>query len=280
MGGMSSGSVRRLHARLALGFTLLSASAGLGACGLFGAEFTSVDGAGGGATSSASEGSTVGAGGADATATSASSGGAGGMEMIEPCAEPDLVACYRFDGDAVDGSGNGNSATALNVGYGPGVDGEAIALSPQSLVQAPNGPTWSLTSYTIEAWVRPDTLPEGDARAGILDHDTRYALFLYGSGVRCGTGGSSVYGPQIPAQTWTHLACTHDGSTMRVYVNGVEEAAKAASPLDGMTVGAVITIGSNAPGGDPFNGAIDTLRVFRSARTAEQICAAAGGAGC
>ncbi len=70
--------------------------------------------------------------------------------------------------------------------------------------------------------------------------------------------------------TWTHLAATYDGATLRLFVNGVQVASVARS-------GAIATSADPLQiGGDPiygqyFAGRIDEVRVYNTALTAAQI---------
>jgi hypothetical protein len=70
------------------------------------------------------------------------------------------------------------------------------------------------------------------------------------------------------------VACVIDGTNGHVYLGGVEQSA--AGGVIGASPASGAAIGGNAPSGEPFIGAIDSFRVFRVARSAAQIAAAAG----
>ncbi len=77
--------------------------------------------------------------------------------------------------------------------------------------------------------------------------------------------------------TWYHAAATYDGTTFRVYLNGVQEAsvAVAAGPGTGSTHPAALGTAldtTGAPAGF-FNGVLDEARVWNVARSAAQIFA-------
>ena len=69
-----------------------------------------------------------------------------------------------------------------------------------------------------------------------------------------------------------HVAATYDGSTMRLYINGVEEnwtpgpAAIAASALS-------VGIGGQANGSRRFRGDMDDVRIYNQALTPTEIAA-------
>ena len=74
----------------------------------------------------------------------------------------------------------------------------------------------------------------------------------------------------LPVGTWSHLATTWDGSTLRLYVNGAQVAARTvAGPLATST--RPLSIGGNGIWGEYFAGAIDELRLYDHALTAAEI---------
>ena len=90
-----------------------------------------------------------------------------------------------------------------------------------------------------------------------------------------GMGGtfspSPLIGPSVLAlNTWSHLAATYDGSTMRLYVNGVVVASKAQTGPIATSAGA-LSIGGDALYGQSFQGTIDEVRVYNVALTQAQI---------
>jgi len=89
----------------------------------------------------------------------------------------------------------------------------------------------------------------------------------------CGaTDGTS----QLPGSTWSHLAVTYDGVTLRLWVNGNQVSSRALSGAMSTSAG-VLRIGgtslggTNGPQAEFFRGKIDEVRVFSAARTQAQI---------
>ena len=88
------------------------------------------------------------------------------------------------------------------------------------------------------------------------------------NGVDYSTGGIAA----LSLNTWSHLAATYDGTTIRLYVNGVEAGTAAgagalpesANPL---------RIGGNAVWGEYFKGRIDEVRIYNRALSAAEITA-------
>ena len=78
-------------------------------------------------------------------------------------------------------------------------------------------------------------------------------------------GGSSL-APDV----WSHVATTYDGTTQRLFVNGVEVASRAqAGPLKKSSN--PLRIGGNNIWGEYFQGLIDEVRVYNRALTATEI---------
>jgi hypothetical protein len=85
------------------------------------------------------------------------------------------------------------------------------------------------------------------------------------------SGDVSVAGPtQLALNTWTHLAITYDGSSQRLYINGVEVANRAQSGTIA-TSAEVLRIGGNSVWGEYFQGRIDEVRIYNRALSASQI---------
>ena len=84
----------------------------------------------------------------------------GGPTIGRPCpVEPSLRACFRFEGSVVDESGSMLSATASDVGYTPGLDGQALTTRPTSSIVVRHDAALDTTEYTVEAWVWLDSVP-------------------------------------------------------------------------------------------------------------------------
>ena len=234
-----------------------------------------VGGAGGGGGAGAAEGG-GGVGGDGGAILVGGMGGSGGQPLSALCDAPDLVACYSFDGTALDGSPGARHLTTTAVTYEPGVVGQAVRLDATSLMTVPADAGLSPAALTIEAWVWLDA-PVASGRVSIIDHGARWALFILPSELRYGSNVLlATY--TFPAQVWTHVAATADIAQTVIYVNGTAIATGPGQALNTTPSTELIHVGSNAPPGNSLDllvGAIDNLRVFSVVRTPEQICAAA-----
>jgi hypothetical protein len=205
---------------------------------------------------------------------------------------PGLVASYGLDegsGTTVnDSSTNKNNGTVSNATWATGYFGNALKFSgaTNSYVTINDAASLDLTSgLTLEAWVNPSTLNSSGSNwvaAVAKEHrnssnDIAYALYaaagtgtppalhLLISGTDVGVGGTSV----LSLNTWTFLAGTYDGSTMRLYVNGTQVASKGKS-------GAITTTTDPLRlGGDwsseMFTGLIDNVRVYNRALSSSEL---------
>jgi chitodextrinase len=74
----------------------------------------------------------------------------------------------------------------------------------------------------------------------------------------------------LPLNAWTYLAGTYNGTTMRLYVNGVQVSSRAQTgPIQTST--AVLTMGGDALYGQYFAGRIDEVRIYNRALSAAEI---------
>lgn len=214
----------------------------------------------------------AGAGGADAEGDAPETA----IDAMPPPACPandDLVACYAFEAadgaQPHDGSGYGNHGQSQNVTLvaGPPGHGSAALFSEQTSMLVPDSASLDVISgITMEAFVRVDELPASGGRAGIVDNNGQYGLFVTAAGeVRCATGSVTVTGLSLTSGQWTHVRCTYDGAALQLYQNGAPGAfVMSMVPLNtGGTDG--LGLGQNSPSGDHLHGALDEVRIWRVA---------------
>ena len=199
-------------------------------------------------------------------------------------APPGLVAAYGFDETSgtttADSSGNALTGTlsgaVRNTG---GKFGGALSFDGVNDWVTVNdaAPLHLTTGMTLEAWVRPTALTGW--RTVIIKEqaaDLAYALYA-NTGANWPTGNvftgaeEEARGTaQVALNTWTHLAATYDGATLRLYVNGTQVATRAVTGALASSTRA-LRFGGNAIWSEWFKGLLDEVRVYNRALTAAEV---------
>jgi hypothetical protein len=196
-----------------------------------------------------------------------------------------LVAAYGFNegtGTTVaDSSGTGNNGTINGATWNAtGKFGKALSFNGSSdWVTVSNSSNLGLTTgMTLEAWINPSALGT-PWRTVILKEqpgEMTYALYANtGAGrpatyVYLGAEVNSTSATALATNTWSHLAATYDGTTLKVYINGVEVSSQAVSGTMLPSTGA-LRIGGNSVWGEYFSGLIDEVRIYDRASTPAEI---------
>jgi fibronectin type 3 domain-containing protein len=200
-----------------------------------------------------------------------------------PAPPSGLVAAYAFDegsGTTVtDASGKGNTGTITNATWSTsGRFGGALSFNgTTSVVTIPDSSSLHLSSgLTLEAWVGPSTVDTNWRDVVYKGNDNFYLEATSTNsrpdgGLIAGGSYADAFGTSaLPANTWSFLTETYDGSTLRLYVNGTQVASTAHT-------GAIATssnplqIGGDSLYGQHFAGLIDNVRIYNVALTAAQI---------
>ncbi|MDE0010736.1 MAG: LamG domain-containing protein [Candidatus Poribacteria bacterium] len=204
----------------------------------------------------------------------------------EAVREDDLALYLSFDeakGDtAKDKSKHKNDGTIHKGKRVKGKIGQAVELTGEAggWVEVPDSKSLDIRDeITLMCWVYPteftnewfriivktwagDTAPwmvYGFYEQGGSNGKTGFIISVdNGTEKRCGNGPS----PQLPAEEWTHLAATYDGSEMRLYYDGelaVEQKAK--GKIDDNDV--PVSVGRNSEGNrEHYIGRIDEVAIW------------------
>ncbi len=188
------------------------------------------------------------------------------------------VADYSFDEEATAGedlSGNGHTATIEGATWTPrGRFGGAMQFNGSSacLSIADAADLRAGEEFTLESWVRPEgelkKLPvifkEGSS---YLNYSLQIGHATTGRAEgSIGTSGTphnkeATATKELPANAWSHLATTFDGSSLRLYFNGSLVATKAITGAESGREGA-LKIGCDSQYGEHFKGRIDEARIY------------------
>jgi len=200
-------------------------------------------------------------------------------------AQSGLVAAYSFDegsGNSVkDSSSGGNNGTINDATWtASGRYGAALVFNGSSaVVNIANSRSLRLTTaMTLEAWVRPAKVSTWWSDVIYKGNDNYYLMAASDNSSRPAAGGkfgsttsSNVFGPSaLPANAWTHLAATYDGSTLKLYINGALASSVARSGSM-PTSNSRLQIGGDGTFGQYFAGSIDDVRVYNTALTESQV---------
>ena len=212
----------------------------------------------------------------------------------------DVVLLYRFNADTTvaiaDSSANALTGTLVNadpdtafVTGAPGrKNGLQLVASERQYVAVPENDVLDVDQYTVAAWVRYTgvTTPETRGRWEVLEKAGAYWLNVRTNGlVRAGGfyGGceNSSYWKYldstttVPANTWTHVAATYNGTKLRIYING---AASGSLAVTGATCSndEPLAVGAkNAPAKGIleafWDGQLDDVRIHNKALSAARI---------
>ena len=196
-----------------------------------------------------------------------------------------LVVAFGFgEGSGTttsDSSAAGNHGSIAGATWSAaGRNGGALSFDGvNDMVTVADSASLDVTRITMMAWVRPTTL--SGWRTAMLkeagSNGLAYGLYAHDNAPRpasyINTGGpdrSADGTTALAVNTWSHLATSYDGATLRLYVNGAEVGSRAVTGNISAS-GDPLRIGGNQIWGEWFAGLIDDLRIYNRALTATEI---------
>jgi YVTN family beta-propeller protein len=216
--------------------------------------------------------------------------------FVTPSIDPPSgrVAWWRAENDATDAMGfNNGTAHGAGLGYADGRVGRAFSFDGSaSYVQAADSPSLDLaTHFTLEAWIYPTNF-NGDkailSKVGGGCGNNGYQMGLGGTGgsttsAFCSFNSSgevwatnSVGGGSVPANAWSHIACTYDHDTFTIYVNGIPVGSK---PVGAKTVAdscSTVHISGDDNNHVWFSGLIDEAAIYNRSLSGREVAEAFG----
>ncbi|MDA0168656.1 Ig-like domain-containing protein [Solirubrobacter taibaiensis] len=208
------------------------------------------------------------------------------LTLENPAVDPaGLVGAWGFEEaagtSATDSSPAKNHGTITGATRVSGRHGGGLSfVNSGDWVTIPSHASLNLgAAMTLEAWVNPTgfnywhtvLLRERNANAmayGLYaDNDVdRASGHVSTNGSEVHTNGTST----LPVNTWSHLAVTYDGSSLKLYVNGTLSSQRAVTgTIDSSTL--PLRIGGNNVWGEYFRGVLDEIRVYRRALSAAEL---------
>jgi len=132
-------------------------------------------------------------------------------------------------------------------------------------------------AITIAAWIKPATTSGVHFIMSKRNAWNINNIELYENGdgvifiIHDGSNNDDIaVASVLTADTWSHIVATFDRSYMRIYVDGVEEGTPEARPEAILTNADSLIIGAHKTG-QRFNGAIDEVRIYNRALSADEI---------
>ena len=195
------------------------------------------------------------------------------------------VGAWGFDetsGPTVtDGSGRGNNGTIAGATRTTsGRFGSALTFDGiNDWVTVADSASLDLsTRATLEAWVNPTALGSAWRTVLLKEQPGQLVYALYAnndisrpSGHIFTTGDLFSNGTAaLPLNTWSHLALTWDGATLRLFVNGAQVATRALTGTLPNSTGA-LRFGGNGVWSEWFAGRLDEIRVYDRALTQTEL---------
>src|SRR3989339_2183950 len=181
-------------------------------------------------------------------------------------------------GDTSSNNNNGTlSGTALPVWETNGKIGKALKFDGNGgYVSATDNSSIDITNaITLEAWVKSEVVDQDGSTRRVIDKGATYALGasdkayfkLYVGGVAKEALKTWSSGD---ANMWHHIVGTYDGTTMKLYQDGVEVANTSASGLISTNDNG-LQIGRQSDTSGRFKGLIDEVRIYNRALTNVEI---------
>jgi hypothetical protein len=232
------------------------------------------------------------------------------IKLLRPAATPDdpsLLGSWMFDegsgATAGDSSGNGlDGAISGALWVSPGADGAGFCLDfdgvETTLVDLGNFDVTTGDGLTIACWYKADNLdtPGNDPRLfskaiGGSNEDHWFMVSSSRVGAdkvlrfRLKTDGATgelkadTATGLIDVDVWTHVAAVWDGSTMKLYKNGVEAGSMDKGGTLSTNPDANVAIGNQPIGtpGRPWDGCIDDVRLYDRGLSEAEITAIMNG---
>jgi hypothetical protein len=185
--------------------------------------------------------------------------------------------------DVDDISGNGHDGTATSAAWTTDgkFDGAFDCTTAEISVPAHADFNWDTIDFTIEMWVKPNTLGGNQTliERNLTSNPTQRARILWFSGskfyfevIDASSGVNSVISSStLPAGSWTHIAVVGNrtGNSLKLYINGnLEDSDNLDITHD---LDSAMLIGSRVDGSANFPGTIDEVKIWKTTRSASQI---------
>jgi uncharacterized repeat protein (TIGR02543 family) len=172
------------------------------------------------------------------------------------------------------------------VTFAPGKVGQAFSFngSGQYLV-APDSATLDISDrFTLQSWINPASVPEGAGAAVIskvgggggnngyqLGITSSFAPFCQFNASGEGWPANSLTAGTVAQNAWTHIACTYDNDTLKIYVNGLLAGSKVVGAKSVINSSSTLRISGDDNNHVFFNGLIDEPQIYNRALSDAEV---------
>jgi len=206
--------------------------------------------------------------------------------------DPNLVAWWTFDGDAMDLSGNGRNGTLVAAAgfVEEGMVGGALGLYNNGYVNIDGWPgVLGASGITVTAWVKTTSMGTGDTGSNSCDAivgwgpngtGTRFGFRINAGRIRTEHHAGNRQGDTVMADgQWHHVAVTVEANAtisypeVILYLDGEDDTRAGTDPdIYDIQPGLDVRIGSRPANNDRFfNGLIDEVRIYNRTLSAAEI---------
>ncbi|MCR9014614.1 LamG-like jellyroll fold domain-containing protein [Aquiflexum gelatinilyticum] len=182
----------------------------------------------------------------------------------------------------MDQSGKNNHLSIQNTTgatWVQGVKGNALALAGRNFASIPHNSSLEITSaLSMTAWVKATSVHRGtilykSAGKGFelwftIDGKIEFRLNRASNGTTYRILSNFSYNNSL--NQWIHVAASFDGRTMKIYVNGEEDASKTFTTFNIGTTSGNLVLGS-MDGIQRWQGSLDEIRLFNRSLSLEEI---------
>ncbi|MGB0454325.1 MAG: LamG-like jellyroll fold domain-containing protein, partial [Bacteriovoracaceae bacterium] len=200
------------------------------------------------------------------------------VDKILPLRAGNLKGYWKFDGNVLDSSGNGNHGTLFgDAHFTDGKLGTSISLDGSGdYIQIGTQDSIRLKRLkaTYLAWIKTTN----SAQQNVFDYDYFNPRLETSSGrLRVyfkNAGGGFLYPTQdnsLHSGEWKLVAYVFDGSKVRVYLDGENPGGTSSFALPVVNSATLFRIGKNSGSSGGFNGEIDEVSMWDTALTQEEI---------
>ena len=203
---------------------------------------------------------------------------------------PQLLACYKFDGNALDSKGLHHGtvygATLTTDRFGK-ANAAYVFNGTGNYIQLSNASDFGLTNFTWSAWVNASVLSTIDVPKTIFSvgnnaGDQHINMYYWDVPGQSGWNYGSYTSPttaalpylisynSVSTNKWVHIVIIRTATERKMYINGQLSVSNTANPAFYNTP-ILAAIGSRYNGIQPFSGKIDDVKIYNGTLTDEEI---------